>query len=300
MMTMSSSLQDIRLTTIVVAVTTLIIVLVVSAVQENSVELYGYSAIIYCAILSIGIQLIGWIPASIKKTERFYDIIGGFTYISVVVFSLWVGSEAESPSIREWIVSIFVIIWSLRLSFFLYRRIHRSGKDGRFDDLKTSSIRFLVPWTLQGLWVFLTLSAVIVINSQSTPAPPIGIWDYIGIFVWCIGFGIEVVADNQKTQFNSKPENKGKWISEGLWSRTRHPNYLGEILLWTGISFFGISCFTGLEKVAWISPIFVYFLLVNISGVPILEKRANEKWGDVSEYQEYRENTPKIFPNLIG
>ena len=295
---MDSGRQDLRLTTIVVTTVFIIVFLMVGAVGNNSVILNGYSAVLYCAVICIGIQWIVWIPASIGKTERFYDLTGGLTYLTVVAFSLWAGSQSELPSLRELIVSLLVVIWSLRLSGFLYLRIHRTGKDGRFDQLKTSPIRFLVPWTLQGLWVFLTMIVVIVINTQADLGPELGIWDGVGLLIWILGFGIEAVADYQKTVFNSESNNQGKWIESGLWSYSRHPNYLGEILLWTGIAFFGISCFTGLERVAWISPIFIYILLTKISGIPILDKRALEKWGDDIEYQKYRDNTPALIPRL--
>ena len=295
---MDSTRQDLRLTTIVVAIVFVIVFLMVRAVGNNSVDLNGYSAVLYCAVISIGMQWIAWIPASFGKTERFYDLTGGLTYLTVVGFSLWAGSQSEPPSPRELIISLLVVIWSLRLSSFLYFRIHRTGKDGRFDQLKTSPIRFLVPWTLQGLWVFLTMIVVIVINSQADSGTPLGIWDGIGLSIWILGFGIEAIADKQKTVFNTEPNNQGKWIDSGLWSYSRHPNYLGEILLWTGIAFFGISCFTGLERVAWVSPIFIYLLLTKVSGIPILDKRALEKWGDDPEYQKYRENTPALIPRF--
>ena len=295
---MDSTRQDLRLTTIVVISMSIIVFLMVSAVGKNSVILNGYSAVLYCAVICIGIQWVAWIPASIMKTERFYDLTGGLTYLTVVGFSLWAGSQSEPPSLRELIISLLVVIWSLRLSIFLYRRIHRTGKDGRFDKFKTSPIRFLVPWTIQGLWVFLTMIVVIVINSQADSAPALGIWDVLGLLTWILGFGIEAIADNQKTVFNTEPANQGKWIDSGLWSISRHPNYLGEILLWTGIAFFGISCFTGFERVAWVSPIFIYLLLTKVSGIPILDKRSLEKWGEDPEYQKYRENTPALFPRF--
>ncbi len=294
----NSTRQDLRLTTIVVTSAFIIIFLMVNAVGRNSVIMNEYSAVLYCAVICIGIQWLAWIPASIGKTERFYDLTGGLTYLTVVGFSLWAGSLSEPPSLRELIVSLLVVIWSLRLSFFLYFRIHRTGKDGRFDQLKTSPIRFLVPWTLQGLWVFLTMIVVIVINSQADSAPAIGIWDGIGLSMWILGFAIEVIADNQKTVFNTEPKNQDKWIDSGLWSYSRHPNYFGEILLWTGIAIFGVSCFSGLEKIAWISPIFIYILLTKISGTPILDRRAIEKWGDNPEYQIYRDTTPLLIPRL--
>ncbi|MAO70503.1 MAG: hypothetical protein CL983_05425 [Euryarchaeota archaeon] len=293
---MTSLKKDLQLTSIVVIFTILIISVIVSVVDSNSVEINGYSAVFCCAIICIGSQWLAWIPASIKQTERFYDLIGGLTYLSLVIFSLWAGSQSESPSLRELIISLLVIIWSLRLSTFLYFRIHRVGKDGRFDELKNSPIRFLVPWTLQGLWVFLTMIVVIVINSQQGPSPDIGIWDFIGLGIWILGFVIEVLADSQKSVFNSKLENKGKWIDSGLWSLSRHPNYFGEILLWSGIAIIGLSCLSGLELLTWISPLFIYLLLTKISGVPLLDKRALEKWGEDPEYQKYRDKTFLLLP----
>ena len=295
---MSASREDYRLTTVVVVSVLLIVSLVTSAIDFNSVEVNGLPAVVWCAIIAFAVQWLAWIPASISQTERFYDLTGGLTYLAVVAFSLWAGSQSEDPSTREWLISALVAIWAIRLSSFLFLRIHEAGKDGRFDQLKTSPVRFLVPWTLQALWVFLTLNVVVVINSQSGPAPPLGIWDGIGLMVWIMGFGIEVVADSQKTAFNANPENEGKWIAEGLWSRSRHPNYLGEIMLWTGIAIFGVACLDGLEMVAWISPVFVYLLLTKVSGIPLLDRRSLAKWGDNPEYRNYREKTPALFPHL--
>jgi len=295
---MDSTGRDLRLTTIVVISVLIITSFIVIAVDDNSVSLNDYSAVLYSAAICLGIQWLAWIPASLAKSERYYDLTGGLTYLTVVGFTLWAGSQSESPSARELIVSLLVVIWALRLSSFLYLRIHRTGKDGRFDRLKTSPIRFLVPWTIQGLWVFLTMIVVIVINSQAESAPELGIWDAIGLLIWLLGFSIEVIADNQKSAFNANSENQGKWIDSGLWSYSRHPNYLGEIMLWTGIACFGISCFSGMERLAWISPIFIYLLLTKISGVPILDRRGLEKWGDQPEYHKYREETPTLLPRL--
>ena len=295
---MDSTGRDLRLTTIVVISVLIITSFIVIAVDDNSVSLNDYSAVLYSAAICLGIQWLAWIPASLAKSERYYDLTGGLTYLTVVGFTLWAGSQSESPSARELIVSLLVVIWALRLSSFLYLRIHRTGKDGRFDRLKTSPIRFLVPWTIQGLWVFLTMIVVIVINSQASSAPELGSWDAIGLLIWLLGFSIEVIADNQKSAFNANSENQGKWIDSGLWSYSRHPNYLGEIMLWTGIACFGISCFSGMERLAWISPIFIYLLLTKISGVPILDRRGLEKWGDQPEYHKYREETPTLLPRL--
>ena len=130
---MDSLRQDLRLTTIVVAVASIIVFLMVNAVGKNSVVLNGSSAVLYCAVICFGTQWAAWVPASILKTERFYDLMGGLTYLAAVGFSLWAGAQSEAPSVRELIISFLVVIWSLRLSSFLYFRIHRTGKDGRFD-----------------------------------------------------------------------------------------------------------------------------------------------------------------------
>ena len=125
------------------------------------------------------------------------------------------------------------------------------------------------------------------------------VWDALGAILWTAGFCLEVVADRQKSAFNANPANEGKWIDEGLWSLSRHPNYLGEIMLWSGIALFGVPCFSGMEGLAWVSPIFVYILLTKVSGVPILDRRALEKWGEDAAYLQYRENTPQILPRLV-
>ena len=295
---MPTTAEDYRLTGIVFTAVILIVGLVLLAVDENSTSFRGLPAVAWCAIIVFGIQWLSWIPASVGQTERFYDLTGGMTYLVVVTFSLWIGSEPEGIGSRELVISALVAIWSIRLSGFLFLRIHHKGKDGRFDDLKTSPVRFLVPWTLQGLWIFLTANVVIVINSQTGLSPPLGIWDVIGLLIWILGFGIEVLADMQKTRFNSNPKNEGRWIDQGLWSLCRHPNYLGETLLWTGIAVFGVSCLEGFEWVSWISPVFVYLLLTKVSGIPILDRRALSKWGDDPEYLKYRERVPAMIPLL--
>ena len=148
---MPTTTEDYRLTGIVFTAVILIVGLVLLAVDENSTSFRGLPAVAWCAIIVFGIQWLSWVPASVGQTERFYDLTGGMTYLLVVAFSLWVGSESEGISPRELLISALVAIWSIRLSGFLFLRIHHKGKDGRFDDLKTSPVRFLVPWTLQGL-----------------------------------------------------------------------------------------------------------------------------------------------------
>ena len=118
--------------------------------------------------------------------------------------------------------------------------------------------------------------------------------------MFVLGFAVEVIADNQKTKFRSIPENKDQFINEGLWARSRHPNYFGEITLWTGITVMGISTFEGMNYLAIFSPIFSYLLLVYVSGVRMLEFRGQRKWGHLDEYNTYKKNTPKLIPKIFS
>ena len=134
---MQASPEDYRLTSIVMVVSVVITILMVAATSTNSVQIGGMAGMAWCAVIIFGIQWLAWIPASILQSERFYDLTGGITYLAVVAFSLWAGSQSDDPSTRELLISALVAVWSLRLSAFLFLRIHHSGKDGRFDQLKT-------------------------------------------------------------------------------------------------------------------------------------------------------------------
>ena len=136
MIAMGSTRQDLRLTSIVVAVTFVIIFLMVSAVGNDSVTLNGYSAVLYCAAMCVGIQWAAWIPASIMKTERFYDLIGCLTFLTVVGFSLWAGSQSESPSLRE-LIGCHLVFTVVKFSFSSY-----SSKRKRWAIRPTQNITY--------------------------------------------------------------------------------------------------------------------------------------------------------------
>ena len=241
------------------------------------------------------VNWIAFIPAYLKQTEKFYDLTGSFTYITTMLLAFLLNSEARDP--RSLLMMGVVMIWSLRLGSFLFTRIRRDGKDGRFDEIKPSFVRFLHAWNLQALWVTFTVIAASM-TLTSTIHKPLGVWGIVGGLVWLFGFVIEFVADNQKTAFRKAPANKGKFINTGLWSRSRHPNYFGEIVLWIGVMFIAVPVLRGWQWIALISPLFVTLLLTRVSGVPMLEARADEKWAGQSDYEEYKKNTPVLIPKL--
>jgi steroid 5-alpha reductase family enzyme len=250
------------------------------------------------ALLIFGIQILVFLPSFLAQTEHFYDLTGGVTYLSTMGFMAYRHQQLFGQwDLRTLVLTALIALWAIRLSSFLFSRVKRVGKDGRFDRLKTSFTRFLLTWILQGLWVFMcTYPALIVLSS---PSDTEFLFLGIGTSVWVLGWLYEVVADNQKTAFNKDPKNAGKFINTGVWKQSRHPNYVGEFILWTGITIIAIPVYEGLQWAALITPLFVYLLLNKVSGVNLLEERADEKWGENKDYQAYKEKTPIFFPKLF-
>jgi steroid 5-alpha reductase family enzyme len=242
--------------------------------------------------LAFVINWIAFIPAYLLKTEKFYDLTGSITYLTVVVVSLILSPERD---LRSLLLAGLVAVWAVRLGSFLFLRIKAAGEDRRFREIKQSFPRFLRAWTLQALWVSFSLAAALVVITSANRVE-FGLYAILGLIIWLIGFGIEVVADRQKSQFNADPGNKGKFINTGLWSWSRHPNYFGEILLWVGILIIALPVLQGWQWVALISPIFITLLLTRISGVPMLEARADEKWGGQEDYEAYKASTSVLVP----
>ncbi len=236
-----------------------------------------------------------FIPAFIKQTEKFFDLTGSITYITTMLLAFFFNPEARDA--RSLLMMGVVMVWALRLGTFLFTRIRREGKDGRFDEIKPSFVRFFHVWNLQGLWVTFTIIAASITMTSRTHEP-LGVWSILGGLIWLFGFVIEVVADNQKTAFRRDPANKGKFIHTGLWSRSRHPNYFGEITLWLGVMLIAVPVLQGWQWIALISPIFVTVLLTRVSGIPMLEARSDEKWGGQEDYEEYKKNTPVLIPKF--
>ena len=254
--------------------------------------LTGIEVVENAVLLAFIIQWVLFIPAYLLQTEKFFDISGSITYISVVIYCFLNNYDPLFVNIGNIILSIIVIIWALRLGSFLFIRIKKAGEDIRFREIKKSPSRFFMTWTLQGMWVSLCSACAlagiakgIIINN----------YFYCGLAIFLIGFILEIVADTQKTKFRSNPKNKDKFINSGLWKFSRHPNYMGEILLWLGISIISLSSLEGLELTTLISPFFTYLLLVYVSGIRILEYNGDKKWGHLDSYKTYKKNTPRLI-----
>tara|TARA_Y100000748_G_scaffold302817_1_gene306120 strand:+ start:531 stop:1367 length:837 start_codon:yes stop_codon:yes gene_type:complete len=263
--------------------------------QEATLEVSDISLVYYLWAWIFAIQIIVFIPSFIFRTEHYYDLTGGITYISTVVMALILKNSYQGIDLISLLLGSMVIIWATRLSSFLFLRVKKSGEDVRFKKIKHSFSWFLMTFMLQGMWVFMCIfPALIVISSFNSE---INNYAIVGSIVWLFGFLFEIIADNQKSNFNKF--NKGEFISSGLWSITRHPNYFGEFILWLGITIASLGYIDNYKYVLLLTPIFVYLLLTRVSGVNLLEDIGEKRWGNSKEYQKYKEKTPLFFPKLF-
>ena len=279
-----------------IALCILMAYLVAIAASVDGVFFSGIPIILSCAIVSFLTHWMIAAPSLITSSEKYFDFTGMVATLLVVLTAMFalLSSGAEA-SIRSVFVASFVSVWTLRLGIFLYKRIVKAGEDIRFRDIKKSLPKFLMTWTLSALWVFLTTVNAITLIALN-PLEPIGIFFIMGALLWLLGFGFEVIADRQKKYFSEQPKNEGRFITQGLWSVSRHPNYFGEIILWAGIAIISLPFLSGWQYVTLVSPVFVFLLLTRISGLPFLEDKAEKKWGEDKDYIEYKKRTPILVP----
>ena len=265
--------------------------------SHNSMTYNGYPILFFCLSASFLVHWIIFIPSFLAKTEKFYDITGTLAYIITLYLASVLTSYSSGASLepRTLIIIGMVSFWALRLGIFLFIRVLKVGEDRRFREAKKSFSKYLVWWTMSALWVFLTTAnaLTLIINNKKLVNQPIF---YLGLLIWFIGILFEIIADEQKRRFRLNEKNRGKYISSGLWSISRHPNYFGEIILWIGIAIISLPTLSGFQYVTLISPLFIYLLLTRISGVNLLEESSDKKWGDLPEYEQYKRETPVLVP----
>ena len=276
----------------------LIVILLLAALMavagsQGGVAWRGVPVFALCAGVAILIQWLAFVPAFIRQTESFYDLVGSLTYLTVTGLAVALSGATDGRSL---LLAALVAIWALRLGSFLFARIRQDGKDSRFDRIKPSPLRFLVAWSTQGLWVLYTMACALAAISGATPTA-LAPRDLVGVAVWLAGFSIEVVADRQKRVFRAQA-GAGGFITTGLWARSRHPNYFGEIVLWCGVALIALPALEGWRYLTLVSPLFVFLLLTRVSGIPLLERKAEKRWGEDPEYLAYRDATPVLVPRL--
>lgn len=260
--------------------------------SQRGAQVWGLPSFLLAVIGAYLIQWIAFIIAYRLKTEKFYDLTGSITYISITTLLVLSTPKINSRAV---LLLVLVVVWATRLGTFLFTRVIKEGSDSRFDEIKVSFSRFLLTWTLQGLWVTFTAAAAWGAIT-STIQKDLGWLAVIGLIIWAVGFIFELLSDAQKSRFKANPENKGKFIQEGLWAWSRHPNYFGEIVIWIGVALIALPVLKGWALLTLISPVWVIIQLTLISGIPMLEKKADKRWGGQEDYEEYKKNTPVLIP----
>ena len=281
---------------IIVSLFLLAIYLYSFTANDIETEILGFNSFKFLISMAVIIQFAIFLPSFIFQTEKFYDLTGSLTFISVTSIAYF---SLDNPSTIDTILYLYVIVWAGRLGIFLFRRIIKDGKDERFDKAKKKFFWFLQYWMGQAAWVVFTAGASILAILSPVEAE-LEVIAFIGIFLWWSGFLIEVISDYQKRKFRETSDPKTEFISTGLWGRSRHPNYFGEITLWVGMAVISLSSLSGIEYVtAVVSPLFIYLLLRKAEGVPMLERIADERYGELSDYQEYKANTPVLMMKIF-
>ena len=260
--------------------------------SDGSVKVGGVPAFALCVALAFAIQWVLFVPAWIRRSERFFDLTGSATFLAVAALAVLGAGELGA---RGGLIAFMVGIWAVRLGLFLSRRVRLAGSDARFTRLKRNFAMFLMTWTLQGLWVSLSCAPGLAAIVSTAPAAADG-WLLAGALVWIAGVAIEVIADEQKRRFRSDPDNAGRFIATGLWRLSQHPNYFGEIVLWCGIAIAAVPALQGWQYATLLAPLLIWLQLTRISGVPLLDAAARRRWGDDPDYQRYRERTPMLVP----
>ncbi len=269
-------------------------------VSSDSILIGGIPVIYLCLAFSFFVNWLVFFPSFILKTERYFDLFGSITFISIASFAIYskVTFEPELVDHRSIALALLIVVWAVRLGSFLFIRVLKEGHDKRFSETKKSFSSFLMWWSMQAFWAFMTsVCAVVAITSLNSKG--LDVLYYFAFFLWLIGFIFQAVADSQKSRFKSNINNKNKFINVGLWSISRHPNYFGEIVMWIAVALISLPVLSGWQHVSLVSPFFVYLLLTRASGIPILEERAEKKWGGDESYIRYKSMTPRLFPKIF-
>lgn len=277
---------------IATAIAALIAVAASQGGARTSVAGIELPVVMLCALVAFAVNWLIFVPSFLAQTEHYFDLTGGLTFITVALIALF-----QTPDIdyRALLLAMLICIWALRLSSFLFLRVKQDGSDGRFDVIKPNFGRFMLTWTLQAFWVFVTSAAALTAITGGLRMP-LDTLAWAGLTMWVVGMLIEMRADRQKRTFRKQPQNAGRFITTGLWAWSRHPNYFGEILLWVGVTLIALPVLSGWQYVTLVSPLFVILLLTRVSGIPMLEARSDKRWGDDPEYQAYKARTPLLIP----
>jgi len=249
-----------------------------------------------CAIVTVAMQFSFFLVACTCKFDKVTDFAGGTNFVVLAVLTFFLSGTYQW---RQVLLTVCVVLWGLRLSGYLLYRIIKIGEDDRFDDKRSDPIKFAAFWIFQAVWVFTVSLPVIFVNAPSSSSPLFEDFtpmDIIGGILFVIGLLTEAISDQQKFSFRNNPENRGKWCQVGFWKISRHPNYFGEITLWIGVFLISTSICVDAQWVGVLSPLFTASILLFLSGIPLLEKKSDERHRSKEEYLDYKKKTSPLIP----
>ena len=249
------------------------------------------TAILLSFLLALAVNGAFFAVAAVRKTDVVTDLSYSLTFALLAVVLFFTG--AQEPV--QLVASLLVLAWAVRLGGYLFRRILRMKVDHRFDQMRDDPLRFARFWLLQAITVAVVMLPVSYLLDRNH-SPHFGTWAIAGACVWLTGFVLETVADAQKSAFKAKDENRRRFIAGGLWRYSRHPNYFGEMLVWWGLFVYAVPVLHGAAFAVVAGPVFITLLLLFVSGIPPLERIADEKHGSDPAYRDYKRRTSILVP----
>lgn len=244
------------------------------------------------AIVTVAFQFSFFLITYTLRFDKVTDFAGTTNFLLLAVITLTV-EGGYNP--RQIVLSTCVFVWGVRLCGFLLYRILLWGEDRRFDDKRNNIARLAVFWILQAVWVWTVSLPITIVNSKDV-SKPLNALDYVGWAIFVMAALLEAVADQQKLNFKNSPQSRGRWTDVGVWKWSRHPNFFAEMAVWWGLFLSAINDLKGAEFAAVVGPIFITLLLLFVSGIPILEKSWDEKYGRKEGYAEWKNMTSVLIP----
>lgn len=248
-------------------------------------------ALLLSFLIALAVNAAFFAIAATRKTDVVTDLSYSLSFAVLAIVIPFAGGREP----LQLTASLLVLIWAARLGVYLFRRILKIKVDHRFDNMRDKPLRFARFWLLQAISVAVIMLPVSYLLGRNG-APGFGLWAIAGAAIWFIGLLIEAAADAQKSAFKAKDANRGRFITSGLWRYSRHPNYFGEMLVWWGLFVFAVPFLDGAAFAVVIGPVFITLLLLFVSGIPLLERSAEAKYGDDPAYREYKRRTSILVP----
>jgi steroid 5-alpha reductase family enzyme len=257
------------------------------------VDFIQNNPVIASLLVSFAVNMFFFAFAALFKTDKVTDISYSLSFFLLTL--ILISSSGRAASFTSILIAACILLWSIRLGSYLLYRIVVIGKDDRFDDKRGNFTAFLKFWLLQtfAVWLIMLPFSLFLSNSSSASHPIPAI---LGFAMFVLGLIIETFADAQKFRFRRSEANSGRWVDTGLWKYSRHPNYFGEILLWWGLFIVVAPSLSGLAWLSILGPLSITLLLLFVSGIPLLEKSADKKYGDNPEYRKYKKSTSLLIP----